>query len=372
MGLRTDAVHAGEDRSAGGLTTPIHRSSTYELGEPERFDDIRYIRLNNTPNQRSVEAKLSAVLRGEALVTPSGTAAIWLALSGELSRGDELMVSTRIYGGTRKIMEHLAAREGLLLRFVDLETPERWEVSEATRGFYVESIANPWMSVGDLDAVLGFCRQHGLRSYVDNTLMTPVYYHPLEHGFDVELHSASKHLNGHSDLVAGVIATRDAESLDRLRLRANLVGMCPDPEMCALLQRGMKTLPVRVRAQSETSGALAAFLEAHPAVERVYSPSLPSDPSHARAKRLGGFGTMLTFIPKGDAELVMKRFRVATEAPSLGGLETLVTRPVTTSHASLPAEMRAAMGVSPDMIRVSVGLEDFDDLRADFEHALAG
>ena len=372
MGLRTKAVHAGEVRTSGGVTTPIYRSSTYELGEPERFDDIRYIRLNNTPNQHAVESKLDAILGGHTLLTPSGTAAIWLALMGTFSAGDELLVARQIYGGTRKILDDLAAQGLLAVRTLDIQAPETWEVTERTRGIYVESLANPWMSIPDLEAVVTFAKAHGLLSFVDNTLLTPVYYQPLAHGFDCELHSASKHMNGHSDLVAGVVACRDAEHLDRLRRRANLVGMCPDPEACALLQRGLKTMALRVRAQSESALALARHLAGHPDVERVHFPLLEGDPSHARARAIGGAGTLLTFVPRRLAKGVVARLELATEAPSLGGVETLVTRPATTSHTGLPAAVRAEMGIHDEMIRVSLGVEDVEDIIADFDRALAG
>ncbi|MCB9619636.1 MAG: PLP-dependent transferase [Sandaracinus sp.] len=374
-GLRTRVVHAGEERLNGAVAAPIFRSSTYELGEPESFDDIRYIRLNNTPSQRAVELKLGALEGGDAMVTPSGTAAVWLALAHAAGPGAHVLAPTRIYGGTRKILDLLAAREGLEVRYVDLERPQTWAAArtERTRAFFVESIANPWMSVAPLDEVASFCRAEGLTSIVDHTLATPVLSRPLELGFDLVVHSASKHLNGHSDVVAGVIAG-EATTIREIRVLANRYGVCPDPEACALLARGLKTLPLRVEAQSASALVLARALDAHEGVEKVWYAGLPDDPSHARAKQLfASFGTLLSFRARGGAERAKRLVRaleLPIEAPSLGGVETLVTRPATTTHAGLSAELRASMGIDDAMIRVSVGVEDAADLVADFEHAL--
>lgn len=374
--LRTLVVHAGERREGGAVAAPTYRSSTYALGEPESFDDIRYIRLNNTPTQQAAEAKLAALEAGDALVTPSGTAAVWLALNACVQPGEHVLAPARVYGGTRKILDHLTEREGVEVTYVDLSRPETWESARRpnTRAFFCETIANPWMSVPPLQQIVAFARRHGLVSLIDNTLATPVLYRPREHGFDVVVHSASKHLNGHSDVVAGAIIAAP-ERLRAIRVHANRLGICPDPEACALLVRGMKTLPLRVGAQCDAAMTLARWLDAHAEVDAVCFPGLPGDPSHARATELlDGFGTMLSFTPSGGerrARALIASLRLPIEAPSLGGVETLVSRPATTSHAGLPAELRRSMGVDDAMIRVSVGVEDPDDLIADFEAALA-
>ena len=373
--LATLVVHAGEERDGGGLVPPIHRSSTYELGEPETFDDIRYIRLNNTPTQKAVERKLGALEEGTALVTPSGTAAVWLAIAASVGPGDRILAPVRVYGGTRKILDHLAEREGVEVRYVDLEKPDTWAeaLSETTRAFYMESIANPWMSVPPLDQVVAFCREHGLVSLVDNTLATPALFRPRPFGIDISIHSASKHLNGHTDVVLGAVIA-DAERGLAIRKLANKLGVCPDPEPCFLLNRGMKTLPLRVSAQCAGALALAQALDAHADVETVHYAGLEADPSHGRAAAwFGGFGTMLSFVPSGGkerAQALIRALRYPVEAPSLGGVETLICRTATTSHAGLPAELREEMGVPDAMIRVSVGVERPEDLIADFEQAL--
>ena len=365
LGLQTRLVHGGEESREGELVPPIHRSSTYELGNPESFDDIRYIRLNNTPTQRAVERKLGMLEGGSALVTPSGTAAIWLALEALLEPGDEVLAPLRIYGGTKKIFDSLEHRESITMRTIDVARPESWEaaLTAKTRVFYAETISNPWMRVADLRRVVEFARAHSLVTIIDNTLATPVLCRPLELGIDVSLHSASKALNGHSDVVAGAIIA-NAETTLRIRKVANRVGICPDPEACYLLNRGMKTLGLRVAQQNATALELARMLAEHPGVESVSYPGLATDPEErAIAERTleCGFGSLLSFVPVGGVERakrLIESLRWAREAPSLGGAEMLVCRPATTSHGGLPAELREAMGVGEDMVRVSVGIEN--------------
>lgn len=373
--LRTLAVHAGR-QDGDAVVGPIHRSSTYVLGEPETFDDIRYIRLNNTPSQVEVEAAIGALENGDALVTPSGTAAVHLSLN-LFEPGDHILAARRLYGGTRKLLEHHGERMGLTTTFVELDNPESWEaaVQSNTRGFFVETIANPWMSVGPLDEVVAFCRAHDLTSLIDNTLASPVIYQPRAHGFDVVIHSASKHINGHSDVVAGALIA-DSVRIGTLRRIANRLGVCPDPQACFLLRRGIKTLPLRVKAQCESARRIAEWLDQHSAVDGVLYPGLAESPYRARASTLfadGLFGTMLTLIPAGGVEAAKRlitQLRFATEAPSLGGAETLVTRPSTTSHGGLTEEYRRSIGIDDAMVRVSIGIEHCDDLIADFEQAL--
>ncbi len=358
---------------------PIYRSSTYDLGNPESFDDIRYIRLNNTPTQRAVERKLGMMEGGHCLVTPSGTAAIWLTFEALLEPGDEVLAPLRIYGGTKKILDSLEAREGIKTRTVDLTKPETWEaaVTDRTKLFYAETISNPWMLVADLPAIAEFAKGHDLLTVVDNTLATPVLCRPRKLGIDVSLHSASKALNGHSDVVAGAVIGNEATTL-QVRKTANRVGVCPDPEACFLLNRGMKTLGLRVTHQNATALKLAQMLAEHPDVQEVNYPGIAeaADQQDAAAATLSdGFGTLLSFTPTGGMERskrLIEALRWAREAPSLGGAELLVCRPATTSHAGLPDEVREAMGVGTDMIRVSVGIETAEDVLADFRQALDG
>lgn len=376
----TLAVHAGEPRPgfADAIGTPLFPSSTYLLGDPESFDDIRYVRLNNTPNQRFVAEKLAALEGSEAaLVTPSGTAAISLALEAALEPGDHVVTMDALYGGTRKIFDRLLGRWGVSATYVAADDLDAWAraIGPRTRVLYTESIVNPTLDVPPLAELAAMARDRGLVSMIDNTLCSPVAYRPIEHGFDVVLHSASKYLNGHTDVVAGVVAG-EAERVEDVRRYANLAGVCLDPHACHLLGRGIKTLPLRYPAQARNAQILAERLAAHPTVASVRYPGLPEDPSHARAARwFDAFGAMVSFVPRGGvaaADRVLARVTIPQIAPSLGGVETLISRPATTSHAGLEPAVREAMGVPEDMVRVAVGIEDPEDLVADLEQALAG
>ncbi len=376
--LRTAAVHEGEPRTAieGSITMPLFPSSTYVLGNPEEFDDIRYVRLNNTPNQKAVSEKLAALEGTEAaVVTPSGTAAVSMALLAHLEKGDHVLAQDHLYGGTRKLMDSLSERYGVDVTYVPAEEPEAWAraLRATTRVFYMETITNPLLEVAPLDEAVAFSRRHGLVSVIDNTFATPVNFRPVGLGFDVVVHSASKYLNGHSDVVAGVVAASH-ERVKRVRKMMNLLGVCLDPHACYLLQRGLKTLPLRVPVQNANALALAKALKKHPKVAEVRYPGLPEDAAHARARRwFKGFGATVSFLPRDGvevAERTMRELRIAREAPSLGGLETLVCRPATTSHAGLPDETRRGLGVADEMIRVSLGVENPEDIIQDFNRAL--
>lgn len=376
--LQTLAVHAGkpEPPIEDAIATPIFQSSTYLLGDPEEFDDIRYIRLNNTPNHHSVTEKLAALENTEsAVVTPSGTAAISMALLAHLEAGDHIIAPRQVYGGTRKIFDNLLKRYDVETTYVSFEEPGSWEsaLRSRTRVLYVESITNPLLDIPPLDELVRFAHAHRLVSIIDNTLPSPVNFRPAEAGFDVILHSASKSLNGHTDIVAGVVAASE-ERVTSVRKMLNLSGICLDPHACFLLERGLKTLPLRVRAQNQNAMALAQSLESAESVESVRYPGLPSDGSHERARKwFSGYGGMVSFVPRGDretADRVISELRYAQIAPSLGGVETLVCRPATTSHGGLSDSLRLEMGVSDEMIRVSVGIEDAEDLIEDFSQAL--
>ncbi|HEU4583760.1 MAG TPA: aminotransferase class I/II-fold pyridoxal phosphate-dependent enzyme [Polyangiaceae bacterium] len=376
---RTAAVHAGEPKPpiADAITMPIFQSSSYLLGSPEEFDDIRYIRLNNTPNHEALACKLASLERTEAaLVTPSGTAAISAVFFSYLRAGDHVIAPEQLYGGTRKILERLITDYGIAVSFVPYEDPAAWEraLEPRTRLLYVEPLVNPTLQVPRLDELVAFAKGHRLISVADNTLLSPYNFRPAEMGFDLVLHSASKYLNGHSDVVAGVVAGAGG-AVRGVRKTLNLFGACLDPHACFLLQRGLKTLPLRVAAQNESALALARALREHPAVERVHYTGLVEDPSHARAVAwFSGHGGVLSLRVHGGvaaAEQLLERLEYARVAPSFGGVQTFASRPATTSHAGLPKALRQAMGVSEDLVRVAVGLEDPGDLIADFRQAMA-
>ena len=378
--LATLAVHAGEPepRIEGAVSIPIFQSATFETAGEKSYDAVRYVRLNNTPNHHSLHAKLASLEAGEeAVVAASGMAAITTTLLSLLSRGDHLLALEGLYGGTHTFVTRDLSEFGIGHDLMDGTRPETWSglLKTSTRAVYVETITNPLMQVPDLEQVVRFARDHGLISIIDSTFATPVNYRPLDWGFDLVVHSGTKYLNGHSDLAAGaVIGSRDL--VRRVTHRLNHLGGVLDPHACFLLQRGIKTLVLRVLRQNENALALSRLLAAHAAVDRVNYPGLETHPQHGRARKLfSGFGGMLSFEVRGGvkaAEPLLHRLRIPRSAPSLGGVETLITRPATTSHAGVPAEERVRMGISDSLVRVSVGIEDPGDLVKDFEQGLEG
>jgi cystathionine beta-lyase/cystathionine gamma-synthase len=377
--LDTRLVHAGEPRPriAGAVTMPVFQSSTFEMAGDAAYDEIRYVRLNNTPNHDALHAKLAALEGSEAaLVSGSGMAAISAALLTVLKTGDHLIAQRCLYGGTHELVTGDLAQLGIEHTFVDPEDPAAWAAAlrPTTRAFYCETLTNPLLDFGDLPGIARFARERGLVSLVDSTFASPVNFRPIEHGFDLVLHSATKYLNGHSDIAAGVVAGSGA-LVDRVRRKLNHLGGVLDPHACFLLHRGLKTLGVRVRHQNASAMMVARFLVEHPKVAMVRYPGLPQHPNHARAKELlHGFGGMIAFEPKDGLAATQKlfaRMELAVDAPSLGGPETLVTRPAQTSHVGLGAERRAALGIRDGLVRMSIGLEAPEDLVADLEQALA-
>lgn len=373
----TLAVHAGERDPGpeGSVVFPIFQGTVYTVEPGSDYHDIKYHRLNSTPSQTYLHDKLAALEGAEAAVaTSSGMAAITTVLHTVLRAGDHLLVGDALYGGTHDFLTTHAERLGWTYSVIDPRDPASWAVTPTTRAILVETITNPTMRVGRLREVVEFARSHGLVSIVDNTFASPVNFRPAVAGFDVVFNSATKYLNGHSDLVAGSVAG-SAEMVDRVRRTLNLYGGSLDPHAGFLLARGLKTLGLRVRTQNANALALASFLAAHPKVGAVNYPGLESHPDHAVARELlSGFGGMLSFrLAAGDAataDAVLDALRLPANAPSLGGVETLITRPATTSHAGMSPSDRAAAGITDDLVRLSVGIEDAQDLIDDFAQAL--
>lgn len=373
----TLAVHAGEREPGpeGSMVYPIFQGTVYTVEPGSDYHDIKYHRLNSTPSQVYLHDKLAALEGAEAAVaTSSGMAAITTVLHTVLRAGDHLLVGDALYGGTHDFLTKHAERLGWTYSVIDPRDPSGWAVTPATRAILVETITNPTMRVGQLREVVSFARAHGLVSIVDNTFASPVNFRPVVAGFDLVFNSATKYLNGHSDVVAGCVAG-SAEMVDQVRRTLNLYGGSLDPHAGFLLARGLKTLGLRVRTQNANALALASFLAAHPKVGAVNYPGLESHPDHEVARELlSGFGGMLSFrLAAGDpatADVVLDALRLPANAPSLGGVETLITRPATTSHAGMSPDDRAAAGITDDLIRLSVGIEDVQDLIEDFAQAL--
>lgn len=379
-GLATTLIHGGEPKPKidGAVVQPIFQAATYEYRGEDSYHDIRYVRLNNTPNQVALAEKM-ALLEGSeaAIISGSGMAAISSALLAFLGAGDHLLCHNSLYGGTNDFITKDFPRMNIDATFVDACDPASWEkhILPTTKIFYVEAMTNPVLDVGDLEAVVDFCKKHSLISIIDNTFASPYNFRAVDFGFDIAVHSATKFLNGHSDVVAGVTAG-SLELLEKIKPVLNHLGGCLDPHATAMLQRGVKTLALRMRQHNENAQKLAEFLEGHPRVASVKYPGLKNHPHHDRAVKLfNGFGGVVSFELDGDqqyAKDVLSRLQLGVDAPSLGGIETLVSIPAIVSHAGLSPEERKRSGISDSLIRVAIGIEDFEDLKDDFEQAING
>lgn len=378
--LETKLIHAGEPqpRIEGSVSMPIFQSAMFEYGNEADYHSLKYIRLNNTPNHTALHEKLSALENAEdALVTSSGMAAITTALLTLLSAGDHLLVQDSLYGGTHDFITKDSADFGFSYDFINGDDPASWKskLRKNTKAIYIETMTNPLLHLPDVKAAAEFARANGLVSIIDNTFASPVNFRPAEWGIDLSLHSCTKYLNGHSDIVAGAVIGK-RELIGRVKHKLDHLGGSLDPHAAFLLHRGMKTLAVRMKQHNESALEIAKFLESHSAVEKVFYPGLESHPRHARARELfDGFSGMISFELKGDvdtAQRFMSRARLPIVAPSLGGVETLMTRPSRTSHSGMAPADRHKLGISDRLIRLSVGIEATQDLIEDFRQALAG
>jgi cystathionine beta-lyase/cystathionine gamma-synthase len=377
--IETKLIHAGEPEPliGGAVAMPIFQSATFAYRGEQNYHDLRYIRLSNTPNHEVLHSKLAALENAEAaLVAGSGMAAISATLLALLGTGDRLMAQDCLYGGTHDLLTADLPALNIGTDFIDANDPASWreQLTPRTRAIYVETVSNPLMGVADLHAVVEFAATHGLISIIDNTFASPINFRPAEAGFDLSLHSGTKYLNGHSDIVAGAVIGR-ASLVGKVMHKLNHFGGVLDPHACFLLHRGMKTLAVRVRYQNESALKIARFLESHPKVRRINYPGLESSQDHLRAcELLDGFGGMLSFELEGGvaaADSFIDHVTLPISAPSLGGVESLITRPATTSHSGMTPEERSRAGIAEGLIRLSVGLEATEDLIEDFSRSLA-
>ncbi len=375
--IQTKTLHAGSlrPRVRGAIVTPVFQSSTFEY-HGEDYHDVGYLRLSNSPNHLVLGERVAALEAAEAaLVTGSGMAAISATLLTHLSSGDHLLVQDCLYGGTSGFLNNELRRFGIEYSVIDAQAPGSWDsmLRPTTRAVYVETLTNPLVQMADLEAVVAFARDHGLVSIVDNTFASPVNFRPAALGFDLVVESCTKYMSGHNDLVAGCVAA-SAERVRRVKLTLDHLGGTLDPHGCFLLERGLKTLALRVRHQSQSAERIAAALAAHPAVTVVNYPGLPSHPQHARARRLlDGFGGMMSFELRGGMEAAdrfLERVEYPAVAASLGGAESLVVRPAAAVHSGLSPQERAETGITDGLIRLSVGLEATEDLLGDIRAAL--
>ena len=371
----TQCVHSGTiiDQNVKGVNTPIHTSSAFGYGDPA---NNRYPRYYNTPNQQAVVDKLCA-LEGaqEGMLFSSGMAAISAMVLGLLQAGDHLVIPKEIYGGSYSFFRSELPRFGIQFSLIDDTSPEAYAaaITPATKALYMETPSNPLLKLTDIEAVAQLAKSRGLLSFIDNTFASPINQLPLQLGVDVVMHSGTKYFGGHSDLCFGVLLG-NKEPMLKLRTHAINTGGSLNATTCALIERSLKTLEIRVERQTQNALRIAQFLEAHPGVIRVNYPGLPAHPQYELAKKqMKGFGAMLSFEVAGGgeaADALTDRLQIIIPALSLGGVESLISSPRKTSHLKMNAEERRDAGISDGLLRLSVGIEAAEDLMADLDQAI--
>lgn len=378
MKFRTRAIHVGNQRDpqTGAVVPPIHVASTFVQHHAGEWREFDYSRSGN-PTRKNLEQTLASLEGGcGALAFSSGMAATH-CVTMLLESGDHILAGSDIYGGTYRLLHKILNRSGITVTLAPATDLPAFEaaITPRTKLLWLESPGNPLMSITDLQACAAIARRRGILSAVDNTFATPVLTRPLDLGIDIVMHSATKYLGGHSDMLGGALVTKDPQILQRLYFVQNATGAILGPFDSFLMARGLKTLDLRVREQCRTALRLAEFLATDARVRRVLYPGLPAHPGHEIAARQmdGGFGAMLSFEVHGGfekAKRVVERTKLFQLAVSLGAVESLIEQPASMSHASYDSAARLAFGIHDDLIRVSVGLEDFDDLRDDLDQAL--
>ncbi len=371
LSKRTLAVQSGtqEDTLYGGRVSPIYTSAAYDYEQ-----EVRYPRYFNTPNQAAVVGKMAALENAEdGLVFSTGMAAIMTSLFAMVKEGDHVVLQEDLYGGTHHAVVNEFSRFGILHTLVDAANPRNFEkaITKRTKAIYIETPSNPLLKITDIAAVARIARRHKLVSLIDNTFASPVNQNPIDLGIDVVLHSGTKYIGGHSDLMCG-IALSTKKLISQIRTSGMHFGGSLDSQTCALVERSLKTIVLRVQQQNENAFALARFLQGESHISNVYYPGLKSHPNHAVAKKqmTGGFGGMVSFEVKKDPDRFLGRLKIIHRAVSLGGVESTICSSVKTSHAKLTPAERKKAGISDNLLRFSVGIEDVNDLIHDIRQAL--
>jgi len=378
MKFGTKVVHAGirPDPTTGAIIPPIYATSTYVLDEVGKDKGFDYTRSSN-PTRQVLEENLAALENGTGAVCYSSGMAAVDSMTKLLSAGDHVVSSDDVYGGVSRHFNKVLTRYGLSFSYADTSNPDsvRQAIRPETKMLWVETPTNPLLKVTDLAAMAAIAKEHDLIFGVDSTFATPVFLRPLEFGADLVVHSTTKYLSGHNQLIGGAVVTNREDIFDQLKFVQKTIGAVPSPFDCWLALLGIKTLDLRMRAHSAGAQVVAEYLEGHPKVARVAYPGLPSHPQHEIAKaQMSGFSGMLSFelkggIPAGTA--VMNNVKLCALAESLGAVETMITHPATMTHAEVPPEDRRARGLSDGLVRLSVGIEDVEDIIADLDQALA-
>ena len=375
--FETRAIHAGcePDSGTGAIMTPIFQKSTYVQESPGKHKGYDYSRTHN-PTRTALERNIASLEEGEyGLAFSSGMSAI-SAVTQLLTAGDHVICCDDVYGGTFRLFDKVLKKYNLEFDSVDLTVPQTLERHRKnnTRLVWLESPSNPLLKLVDIEAIARIAKKHTILVVVDNTFATPFFQKPLKLGADIVMHSTTKYLNGHSDVIGGSLVMKDKELYDKLQFLQNAVGAVPGPFDCFLVLRGIKTLAIRMERHAENAIKIAQFLENHPKVRKVIYPGLSSHPQHELAKKqMTGFGGIVTFFIKGGLEAArrfLERVKIFSLAESLGGVESLIEHPAIMTHASLPKEVREKIGISDELIRVSVGIEHVDDLIGDLKQAL--
>ena len=378
MKFGTKAIHAGvhPDPTTGAIMTPIYQTSTYVQESPGKHKGYEYARTQN-PTRDALQANLAALENGQHGICFASGLGATDAILKLFKPGDEIIASSDLYGGTYRIMVRVFAEYGLKFTFVSLDDPANLQVAltENTRMVWIETPTNPLLRIVDIEAIAQITQAKGITLVVDNTFASPYLQNPLDLGADIVVHSVTKYLGGHSDTVMGAIITNDDDTASRLKFIQNACGAVPGPQDCFLALRGIKTLHVRMERHCQNAQRVAEYLQQHPKVGKVYYPGLPDHPGHELAKRqMRGFGGMVSFELVGDslpeAIKVMESFEVFSLGESLGGVESLCTHPASMTHASIPKPEREANGLKDTLIRLSVGIEDVDDLIEDLGRAI--
>ena len=379
MKFGTKAIHAGvhPDPTTGAIMTPIYQTSTYVQTSPGVHKGYEYARTQN-PTRDALQANLAALENGKHGICYASGLGATDAILKLCKPGDEIIASSDLYGGTYRIMTKVYEPFGMTFQFVSLDDPANLEaaLTEKTKMVWIETPTNPLLRIVDIEAVAAITRARGIKLVVDNTFASPYLQNPLDLGADVVVHSVTKYIGGHSDTVMGAIICNDDGIADQLKFIQNACGAVPGPQDCFLALRGIKTLHIRMQRHCENAQQVAEYLQNHPRVSHVHYPGLTNHPGHELAKRqMRGFGGMLSFELHGDsypeAIKVMESIKLFSLGESLGGVESLCTHPASMTHASIPKDEREKNGLKDTLIRLSVGIEDVEDLIADLEQALA-
>lgn len=376
MRFETLAIHAGQakDPAYGAVMTPIYQTSTFAFQDVNRPGEFDYSRSGN-PTRKALEDCLAALEGGFAgFVFSTGMAAETTILD-MYGPGDHLIVHDDLYGGTYRLLVNVTQKHGVDVEFVNLRDLDllRKAIRPNTRAIWTETPTNPLMNILDLMAIADIAREHKLLTICDNTFLSPYFQRPLELGIDVVVHSTTKYINGHSDVVGGAIVVKDQDMAETMRFLQNALGTCAGPMDCFLVLRGVKTLGIRMEAHNRNALAVAKWLETHPKVGRVWHPGLESHPQHKLAQRqMTGYGGTFSFCVKGGQEEAFRLLgavKLFTLAESLGGVESLIEHPWSMTHVSLPEDVRRTMGITRNMIRISVGIEHVEDQILDLDEA---